>query len=243
MRLRRFLVLLLLPLPAMAQWPPTSTRNLKVLPPDMPIAALVDTMASFTRALGVRCTYCHVGREGDPLDQYDFASDARQAKQTAREMLRMVAAINGRHLDSLTARRQPRIAVSCATCHRGVREPRPIQQVLLTAFDSTGVDSTIALFRRLRTQYYGRAAYDFGDVPLADVAGALARRGWPQDAVRLHVLNVEFSPNSGFAHRQAAAGHLAVNDTASAIASLERALVINPGDQQATAGLARLRRR
>ena len=89
MRIRIVLLVLLLPLPAMAQWPPTSTRNLKVLPPDMPIAALVDTMASFTRALGVRCTYCHVGREGDPLDQYDFASDARQAKQTARDMLRM----------------------------------------------------------------------------------------------------------------------------------------------------------
>ena len=32
-------------------------------------------MPGFTRALGVRCSYCHVGEEGESLSTYDFASD------------------------------------------------------------------------------------------------------------------------------------------------------------------------
>ena len=81
-----------------AQFPPARTKNLKVLPTDMPVREVIDTMRSFTRALGVRCTYCHIGEEGQDLAQYDFESDEKPPKLKAREMLRMVAAINGEHL-------------------------------------------------------------------------------------------------------------------------------------------------
>ena len=56
---------------AHGQWPPERLQNLKVLPSDIPIRALVDTMAGFTRALGVRCTYCHVGNEAADLANAD----------------------------------------------------------------------------------------------------------------------------------------------------------------------------
>ena len=82
-----------------AQWPPERLKNLRVLPADIPIRALIDTMAGFTRALGVRCTYCHAGREGEGLEKYDFVSDEKTEKVKAREMLRMVTAINQEHLD------------------------------------------------------------------------------------------------------------------------------------------------
>ena len=200
-------------------------------------------MAGFTRALGVRCAYCHVGGETTPFETLDFSSDSMPAKVKAREMIRMVLAINRDHLPKLADRREPPIVVTCATCHRGLAQPRRLQQVLLSAYDVGGVDSTEATYRALRQRYYGSAAYDFGEVPLADVAAAVRARDRLDDAVRLHKLNVSFSPQSGFALRQAANAELAVGDTATAIASLERALSLNPNDSQAKGVLDRIRRR
>ncbi len=225
---------------AHAQFPPTKLQNLKVFPADIPVRALLDTMASFTRALGVRCTYCHVGEEGQPLSSFDFPSDKKPEKAKAREMLRMVGAINGDYLTKLAARRTPSINVACATCHRGVTEPRPLQQVVLNAYDAAGADSAEALYRALRTRYYGRAAYDFGEVPLADVGGALRARGKMADALRFYILNTEMTPTSAFAFRQAADAQLAAGDTAAAIRSFQQALTINPNDRQAKGALDKL---
>jgi tetratricopeptide (TPR) repeat protein len=228
------------PHPARAQFPPTKLQNLKVFPADIPVRTLLDTMASFTRALGVRCTYCHVGNEGEPLSSYDFPSDQKPEKGKAREMLRMVGAINGEYLTKLAARRTPPINVACATCHHGVAEPRPLQQIVLNAYDAAGADSAEAVYRALRTRYYGRAAYDFGEVPLADVGAALRARGKMADALRFYVLNTELTPTSAFAFRQAADAQLAGGDTAAAVRSFQRALAINPNDRQAKGMLDRL---
>ena len=228
---------------AAAQFPPERGKNLKVYPADMPVRALIDTMAGFTRALGVRCTYCHIGQEGQPLSSYDFASDEKPEKLKAREMIRMVAAINGDFLTKLPTRREPAIAVACATCHRGITQPRPLQQVLLASYATGGADSAEATYRALRTRYYGGAAYDFGEVPLADVATRLVAQGKAADALRLHLLNTQFSPTSGFAFRQTAQVQLSMGDTTAAIASLERAIAINANDQQAKRALEPLRRK
>src|SRR3954471_3280610 len=85
---------MLAPAVAPAQWPPQKIENVKVLPANIALRPLVDTMAGFTRALGVRCTFCHVGTEGADLGTYDFISDSLATKRTAREMMRMVLAIN-----------------------------------------------------------------------------------------------------------------------------------------------------
>lgn len=226
-----------------AQFPPEKLKNLKVLPQDISVRALVDTMRGFTRALGVRCQFCHVGQEGQPLSTFDFVSDEKHTKQAAREMLGMVAAINGAHLGKLEHRHEPRIVVTCATCHRGVSEPRPIQQVLLIAYDSGGADAAERKYRELRERHYGSASYDFGEVPLADVGAALRQRNQMADAIRFYVLNTEFSPNSGFAHRMAGAAYLSSGDTVKAIASLERALAIAPNDQQTQRTLEALKKK
>jgi tetratricopeptide (TPR) repeat protein len=228
---------------ARAQFPPTSVSNLKVFPADISVDSLLETMAGFTRALGVRCTYCHAGRDGQPLDSIDFASDARPAKEKARVMLRMVAAINGEHLTRLATRRTPTASVACFTCHHGIAVPRPLQQVLLGAYTGGGVDSVTAAYRALRARYFGGAAYDFGEVALVDVANTVRSSGTLADALRLYQLNVEMVPASTFALRSLAGGSLAAGDTAAAIASYERALAINPNDGQSRAALARLRQR
>jgi hypothetical protein len=238
-----YLALLLTVVPASAQFPPERATNLLVLPKSISMDSLVSVMGSFTRALGVRCGHCHVQRDGQTLEQIDFALDDNPRKNTAREMLRMVTAINGTHLARLTSRRQPAIEVSCATCHRGVAEPRQLQQLVLNAYVAAGADSAEAMYRTLRGRYYGSGSYDFGEVPLVDVADALRARGQLPDAIRFHALNTQMSPQSTFALRQLAQAHVAATDTAAAIAAYERALAINANDAQSRRALEVLRRR
>jgi hypothetical protein len=108
------------------QWLPPPPMNLQVLPASVETRALVATMRGFTQALGVRCQHCHVykGENPDDLTTFDFASDEKPAKQTARAMLRMLQAINGDHLKDVG---EPRPAgemkVTCYTCHRGETKP------------------------------------------------------------------------------------------------------------------------
>ena len=162
---------------AQAQFPPERATNLRILPKTILMDSLINLMGGFTRALGVRCSYCHVQRDDQTFEQIDFALDDNPRKNTAREMLRMVAAINGTHLTNLPSRRQPAIEVTCVTCHRGVAEPRPLQQVILTAYTAAGADSAETLYQNLRTRYYGSGSYDFGEVPLAAFANTLRARG------------------------------------------------------------------
>lgn len=190
------------PRAAAQRFPPDSFTNLKVLPQDIAPRQLVNLMAGFTRALGVRCTFCHVGDEDRPLATYDFAADDKLPKRKAREMLRMVEAINDRHLSQLEERVEPPLAVQCATCHRGVREPRMLEDILVAAYRVAGLDSALAAYRGLREEYYGLAAYDFGEVALGEAAGVVWGLGRLGDAVRLLELNVEMNPASVFARRQ-----------------------------------------
>ena len=216
------------------QVPPPRPKNLKFFPKDIPMRALQDTMNTFTRALGVNCSFCHMAEENQPPAQRDFASDEKPNKDKARTMLRMVAAINGEYLPKLATRVQPPVVVTCATCHRGVAEPRQLDQVILSRYDSAGADSAIALYRHLRQQYYGRASYDFGEGSLAQVGGSLRQQNKVADALKFYMLNLEFAPSSSSAWSQLGGAQLAAGDTATAIASFQKALSLNPNDRQAT---------
>ncbi|MGE0813841.1 MAG: c-type cytochrome [Vicinamibacterales bacterium] len=107
--------------PAFAQgsFPPETLTNLQVLPRDTPPREVVAMMRGFSIGLGVRCQYCHVGREGLPLDQFDFAADTVAPKQTARVMMRLVRTIN----DELAKAHPAAARVTCFTCHRGAEHP------------------------------------------------------------------------------------------------------------------------
>src|SRR4051794_38883872 len=96
-------------------------KNLKILPQDIPRAQLLGTMKLFSQSLGVRCTFCHVGEEGKPLSTFDFASDAKAKKKTARAMLAMVKLLNEKTLPDATG--LPDAKVTCFTCHRGATKP------------------------------------------------------------------------------------------------------------------------
>ena len=183
-------------------WPPERFENLQVLPGDVPPRRLIDLMKGFTRALGVRCSHCHVGEDDEPLATYDFPSDDKPAKRKARTMLGMVEAINRDFLSALEGRADPPLAVDCATCHRGISEPRTLQDVLRNSYRKGDVESTLATYHDLRARYHGTASYDFGEVPLAEVAAEVRDSGRLEDALRLYALNVEMNPGSTFAERE-----------------------------------------
>jgi hypothetical protein len=95
-------------------------RNLRVLPADLSRDSVVTIMRFVVASgLGVSCSFCH-GAVGVPFDSIDYASDERQTKRTAREMMRMVARINDELLPAIPGRGTPPLTIQCITCHRGM---------------------------------------------------------------------------------------------------------------------------
>jgi tetratricopeptide (TPR) repeat protein len=176
--------------------------NLKVLPKDMSREEVLTLMEHFNRALGVKCGFCHLTEREKPGAKNPFALDDKPMKDKARVMMTMTHDLNEKYLPTLENREKPRINVQCVTCHRGVTEPRMIQDVLVQAYDKGGIDSTMSRYQRLRDRYYGTASYDFGDAPLGEVGTRLEQTGHYDDGMRLLALNVEMNPNSAIAKRR-----------------------------------------
>ena len=228
-------ICLVLPATLQAQEEP---QNLQVLPKDMPRSQLTQVMRGFTQALGVRCSACHVGEEGQPLSTYDFASDDKNMKVTAREMLKMVVAINGTYLANLPYRHDAELRVTCVTCHRGVRHPEPIESIVRGTAASEGVDAALDRYRELRAEYFGSFAYDFTDRPLLAAAQDMAED--TDAARRILELNLEFNPNSAMTMFALAQNHADAGDKDGAIALYRRGLEIMPENRQAQRALQAL---
>ena len=177
------------------KFPPDSLINTQVIPKSTPVMELVGTMRNFTSALGVRCQFCHVGSEGQPLGEFDFASDQKRNKIVARQMMRMLAEVNKR-LDTIPAKPQPAFSATCMTCHRGVSRPVPLSQLIQEATVSVSADSAINAYKALRARYYGRDAYDFTESSLNVAAFRAARAGKPDEALKLLTYNEGLFPNS-----------------------------------------------
>jgi hypothetical protein len=88
--------------------PPPPPTNLKVLKVTTG-AEVTQIMRTFTAALGVQCTYCHMAG--------NYASDENPKKEMARKMIHMTQQINTNFPDS-------KMYVSCYTCHRGEAQPK-----------------------------------------------------------------------------------------------------------------------
>jgi hypothetical protein len=228
--------------PALAQnrFPPDSLVNLKVLPRAMTPREVVDVMRGFTRALGVRCSTCHLGEEGQPLTTYDFASDERRGKLVAREMMRMTQTINEQTIARLPERPDSSLQVTCATCHRGVSRPVPLERLIVQAVMVSGADSAVRAYRALRETYYGRAAYDFSEGTLVIAAQQLSQQQRFGDAIALLDLDNEFYPRGAELMLATGDVHRARGDTASAVKAYRETLVRNPRSQPARQRLTQL---
>lgn len=67
---------------------PDTFTNLQVLPKDIAKADLVQIMKGFCITFEKRCSYCHVAT--DDLSEADFASDEKETKKKARELLHFI---------------------------------------------------------------------------------------------------------------------------------------------------------
>lgn len=208
-------------------------QNLQVLPSDIPRPQLTAIMRGFTQALGVRCSTCHVGEEGQPLSTYDMASDDKPMKVKAREMLRMVQAINGEYLSALPDRGEPALRVTCGTCHGGLQRPEPLADLLARVAMDDGGDAAAARYRELRAEYFGGRAYDFAAGSLTGAMEALVGEERGADAVALGRVAVEFHGESTVVHTAMGQALEAAGDTGAAVAAYRRALELDPENRAA----------
>ncbi|HYK91376.1 MAG TPA: c-type cytochrome, partial [Acidobacteriota bacterium] len=89
-------------------------KNIKVFQ-GLPVSQLLPAMTYMEAALGVQCSYCHVGR--------DFDKDDKEQKDSARKMITMVRDINQTNFGG-------RNEVTCNTCHHGQAHPASLPTVV-----------------------------------------------------------------------------------------------------------------
>jgi hypothetical protein len=105
--------------------PPSSHKNLQILPKDISGQKLDSIMQSYNKALGIGCSFCHSPLAGF-ADSLDYAADKNEMKENARKMMRMTIEINKSNFYFDKSQRAEYLnVVSCNTCHRG--EPYPEQ--------------------------------------------------------------------------------------------------------------------
>jgi hypothetical protein len=94
-------------------------KNIQVLK-GLPESQLFPEMNFIAASLGVQCGFCHVNTGRDPKTgqtNWVWESDEKPEKKRAREMMKMVLAINGPEYGL------SRGQVTCYTCHRGQEHP------------------------------------------------------------------------------------------------------------------------
>jgi hypothetical protein len=88
-------------------------KNIQVLKGQQ-AGRIPNIMGTFTRALGVRCDFCHVPGE--------WEKDDKDMKRAARDMIHMTLDINS-DLKKIQTIAADNPSVGCSTCHRG--QPKP----------------------------------------------------------------------------------------------------------------------
>ena len=222
--------------------PPPPMTNLTVFPKDTPRPELIATMQGFVAALGVQtsggCGYCHVGT----APAFDFASDAKPAKNVARKMILMSREITAK-LPEVTGKPAADVArIRCATCHRGVAIPKLLPDVLSETSVKSGTARAVQQYRELRSRYYGGQSYDFSEAALVGTAIPLINANKPEDAIAWLMLNAEYYPQSSATYAALGQAYAKKNDTPNAIKSFEKAIELDPNNQNAKRQLDALKK-
>ncbi len=232
----------------MTTWPAQSQRfewperaeNLKVLPEDFPPDRLRAVMTGFSRALGVRCSHCHVGEEGQPLSTFDFVSDENPKKDIARTMLEMLGEIN-ETLETIDKEGRGPVNMWCHTCHRGVARPHSLDGALMEAFSAHGQQGMMDEYGKLRERFYGRGAYDFGESSLNNLGYQLLSRSELDAAIEVFRENVRQFPASSNVYDSLAEGFLTAGQADSARFYYEKSLELDPKNRNAREKLKDIR--
>jgi len=217
---------------------PEKPKNLKVLPKDWSREQVVAVMQNFTAALGVGCNFCHVINQGQPPD---FASDDKKEKDMARAMMKVATDLNAELPKALGMEPKDTTRIGCITCHRGVPEPKQIGEILAKTSAEKGFPAAAAQYDELKAKYYGAQAYDFTDQGLIATATPL-RMTRTDEAIQFLNLGLQKFPQSAPTYVALAQAQEAKKDTKAAIASLEKALAIDPKNAAATRLMGELKK-
>ncbi len=118
-------------------------KNIQVLK-DIPASELIPSMRYIAASLGVGCDYCH------QADHFD--NDDKPTKQRARNMMKMMFAINQ---DNFNGKRE----VTCYTCHRGAAKAASIASLFAaTNGATTAVSESGASGKTARSTESGETA-------------------------------------------------------------------------------------
>lgn len=213
---------------------PEQPENLQQLPADTGGKELGRVMGMFSRSLGVRCHYCHVGEEGQDFLEWDFVSDEKPAKRTARTMLAMVGAIHEGYLDSIETSGSQRANFWCHSCHAGRPRPLTLDEELAEALAEGGAPAVTARYAELRERYFGRGAYDFLDErPLNRAGHRLLGEGDHQGAIAVFQLYTGQFPASANSWDSLGEAHLEAGHLDEAEAHYRHSLELDPSNSNA----------
>ena len=188
-------------------------------------------MQSYTQALGVTCEFCHAPpNSGLPEPKKDIA---RTMIAMTRDLNVQVQLATGKAPIEATR-------VECATCHRGVTIPKRLGQIIAETLQYKGAEAAVAQYRDLRTRYYGRGSYDFGEDELVSVARPIASIR-PDDAIALLQLNIEFNPRSARSYALIGFAYTRKFDDESAISNVQKAVDLEPENGEFQGQLAQLK--
>jgi len=199
-------------------------QNLQVLSQDISPEELRATMFSIGQQVGLRCSKCHDFEPDTPFAERDYASDQNELKRVAREMMLMVQSINETVSAIDRGPGHTLITVNCVTCHRGVSQPRQIEEVFATAAGVGGLSSAIEHYMELRNSWYATGAYDFSAWRLGEIAQGIFDDGDTEGGMRVHALNLELNRDDGSVYFHRAESFEKQGRIEDAIADFERAL-------------------
>ena len=206
---------------------PDALTNLQYFSKTTSRDELIGIMRGFSFSLGVRCQYCHVGKDGPDLKDMNFASDDKESKRTARAMLRMVDAINQQYIAKLGTNQPAR--VECVTCHHRLNKPVTMNALLAETLEKKDLTAAINLYRDLREKSLGGGQYDFGETPLNQLTESLLKQQKTKEAAAIMELNVQVNtPPSMWSYNLLAMAHMANKETEKAKADYRKILELNP---------------
>ena len=209
---------------------PERAENLQVFRADFPGQRLGAVMRGFTSALGVRCSHCHVGEEGEPLSTYDFASDDNPNKVTARAMLNMLGDINDT-LDAMDLSGVERVNMWCHTCHRGAARPAILTETLMMTYRADGGPAMLTKYDELRERYYGAGTYDFREESLNTVGYEVLALEDFDTAIAVFRLNTKHHPKSSNAFDSLAEAYAESGQNELAEVFYRKALELDPTNE------------